>query len=172
LITYSCIRKKQGDTQFYETDIVYTDNFSPNDWENPVLRKQIVGGDKDIGVFVKDDTIDPSVRNISITIEKFFATLKSQKTSKNDDIKSLLTLSSYNSYLLRYQELTFDKDYKLRVAMSENREGNPFWVNFKIIFKDKSLIGKIELLQENDDYKISDFDEYFFNDLKKYIIEE
>ena len=51
-------QKKQGDTQFYETDIVYTDNFSPNDWENPVLRKQIVGGDKDIGVFVKDDTID------------------------------------------------------------------------------------------------------------------
>jgi len=166
--SFTCIKKNQGETQNFETDIVYSDSFSPNDWENPAIRRQLVGGDKDIGVFISSDTLDPKIRNISLSIEKFFNALRNQK---KDDIKNLLTLSAYNSYLLRYQDLTFDIKFDLRTSLPQDMTINPFWVNFKTIFKDKSIVGKIELTQNGDDYKISDFDEYFFNELKKYINE-
>ena len=48
---------------------------------------------------------------------------------------------------------------------------NPFWINFKMIFSDKSIVGRVELTQTGDDYKISDFEENFFNEFKKYINE-
>jgi len=168
VICFSCYKKEGGDTQNYESYIEFTDSFSPQDWENPVIRKQISGGDKDIGAFISKDVLEPKVRNISLIIEKFFNFFKSQK---NEDIKNILTLSAYNSYNLRYADVTFDLKYSVRTASPKDININPFWVDFKMIFTDKSILGRIELTQNGDDYKISDFDEFFFNELKKYINE-
>lgn len=168
ILLISCKKNTQNDNKNYESDVVYTDSFSPPDWEIPTSRRQVKSGDKDIGAFIQPDVLSPNFRNIFLILNKFMTLFKSQK---KEEIKEILTLSAYNSYVLRYSDVSFDINYDMRIGIPEDINQSPLWINFKLIFPDKSLLGKIELTQNGDDYKISDFDEDFFNNLIRYINE-
>jgi hypothetical protein len=164
LVVFSCKKTRtKEEIEAAAREISYTDSFSPQDWENPIARKQIPSGDKDIGNFIKEDTIDMKQRLILNTTKKFIELIRAKN---QNEIAKLMTASIYNSYLLRYSDLTFKSDYDLRVEQPKDLSSNKIWIMFKAKFKNKSLIGKIEFEFTNDTCKVSDFEEPFFNDLR------
>ncbi|OHD14062.1 MAG: hypothetical protein A2086_12055 [Spirochaetes bacterium GWD1_27_9] len=169
LLTLSCNKKNTEENKIVNADETYTDSFSPNDWENPVERKFIQSGDKDIGGFISKDIADPKLRSILITVEKLFESLK--KDDK-DNIKIIFTPSAYNSYILRYKNLKIRGNYVIRVELPRDLNQPMFWVSVKLIFQEKSLIGKLELELQNEEYKITDFENQIFNDLNDFFKEE
>lgn len=186
-IFLSC--KKKEETEYKDTsgEIVYTDSFSPEEWENPINRQKVEAIDKDIGKFINEDIMDPNLRRILLVIQAFF---KNVNENNINEIKKILTPSAYNSYTLRFPQVKFLKEYKLRIAYPENFQNqvqsanasvssistqqkssastlliDHQWVKFKILFPTKSVISKFEIEFNNDDTLISDFDNQFFIDI-------
>ena len=189
---FSCKKRDENEYKDVYGEIIYTDSFSPIQWENPLSRNNIQEVDMDIGKFIKQDVMDPKLRRILKLVENYVYYIK-QKDS--DKIKSILTPSAFNSFSLRIPDINFDKKYKVRVAYpeslypakteepkeeSENEsevksseesyqtDKNHIWVDFKISFKTSSIISKLEIETSNpNNYIISDFENQFFEDLEK-----
>lgn len=119
------------------------------------MRKKIDIGDKDIGQYLADDITDPRLREILFLVKKF---IEGIKNTNIELLKDILSPSAYNSYILRFLEKKFKKDYTLRVAYSDEYSQNNFTVKYKILFKEKSIIGTIEIDWIKDTPLISDFD--------------
>jgi|GEM_PF-1346827 len=191
LILISCFKKDEDEYKDVYGEIIYTDSFSPIQWENPLSRNKIEEVDVDIGKFIKQDVMDPKLRKILKITENFISYIKSKDMEK---VESILTPSAYNSFTLRFPEINFNKSYTIRVAYPEalyktteieteenpedenpenlqentNSEENIIWIDFKIIFQTSSIISKLEIDTSNsDEYKISDFENQFFDDLKE-----
>ncbi len=119
------------------------------------MRKKIDAGDKDIGQYLEADITDPRLRQVLYIIQRFVDGIKNGNI---DVLKEILSPSAYNSYILRFSEKQFKEDYILRVAYSEKYSENIFEVKYKILFKNKSIIGTVELDFTKDSPIISDFD--------------
>lgn len=163
-LALNCFSK--GEKEFADIDdsFVYSDSFSPIDWENPLTRKNIDSGDKDIGIFISEDIIDPKIRILRSTIIDFFNILKSDDRS---DLDNLLTKSALNSFNLRYADIKITEDFQIRVGMPEDYSQNSLWIDYKMILPNNSLIGKIFLEYNGDECKIGDFENKFFAELKE-----
>ena len=95
IIIFSCKKEREDEVDLFG-EIIYTDSFSPNAWESPIAREKIEAIDKDIGMIIDNETIDPRLRNIVNLIENFVL----YSTKRNfDKIKNILTSSAYNSFL-------------------------------------------------------------------------
>ncbi|MBR3731731.1 MAG: hypothetical protein IKQ61_13260 [Spirochaetales bacterium] len=164
-LLFGC-KKKEEERTFNEVndDIVYTDSFSPPDWERPVARRHVKSGDNQIGPFIADDVIDPRLRAIMKTISDF---VKVNTTEDKDTLSSILTPAAYNSFVLRNADILIDEPYTLRVQLPDNARLRVFWLKFKIMFETTSLIGQVELnIDDNNKCLISDFDNQVFNQMK------
>lgn len=157
--------KKEDEAEYTDVfgDIIYTDSFSPKEWENPVARKKINAVDKDIGKFINKDVTEPKLRTILKLIESFIENIR---TKNHNLIQKSLTPSAFNSFALRIPDITFEKNYDLRVAYPENIDQKRFWIEFKILFLTKSIITKIQFEHRDNQYFISDFENKFFDDLE------
>ena len=144
-------------------EIIYTDSFSPKAWENPIKREKIEAIDKDIGKIIEKDTIDPRLRKIVNLVENFILYSFEKKFNK---IENILTPSAYNSFILRFPDVKINKKYFIRVAYPEQIEKERFWIQFKILFTVESIVSKIEIEKSGGSYKITDFENKFFNDIK------
>jgi hypothetical protein len=162
-LALSCKKNTVQQNNTVEGEEVYSDSFNPPDWESPVSRRNIKSGDKDIGIFIKKDVVDPKNRNILLTVEQFVLNVKSNNAK---ELEKLMVPSAYHSFILRYPDISFKENYILRVEQPSDLMKNPVWIQFKVIFTEKSLIGKLELEFTEDKCKISDFDDDFFKNLK------
>ncbi len=160
---FSCKKTREEETDVFG-DVVYTDSFSPKEWENPISRVKIEALDKDIGKIIEKDAIDPRLRNIVNIIENFI--LYSGRKDFNK-IKEILTSSAYNSYILRYPDVIINKKYFIRIAYPEQIDNSQYWLQYKIIFPVKTIISKIEIENNGRILKISDFDEKLFKDFEE-----
>jgi hypothetical protein len=163
IIFSSC--KKQEETEYKDIygDVVYTDSFSPPDWENPSGRIKIEAEDKDLGKFIPKDVMEPDLRKIVQLVEGFMLKIRN---NENDELKLVLTPSAYNSFILRYPDIKFDKDYEIRIGYPKDMEQEKFWVEFKLLFPHNSMRSKFQLESFKDYYVISDFDSKFFTDIE------
>ena len=180
IFIFSCKKKDEEEYKDIFGEIIYTDSFSPDEWEHPAARKRIEAVDKDIGKFIKQDIMEPKLRKILKVIEKLIDNIQKNEIKK---IQNLLTPSAYNSFTLRFPKITFEEDYILRVAYPEFMNGqstqksggnktkntgqNKFWVQFKLLFPTSSLLGKVEIEFFGDDCKITDFENQFFTDINE-----
>lgn len=168
LIIFSCKKtEEEGSDVFGE--IVYTDSFSPKEWENPVARAKIEALDKDIGKIIEKDSIDPRLRNIVSIIENFI--LYSSRRDFNR-VKDILTSSAYNSYVLRYPDVTINKKYSIRIAYPDQIDASQFWLQYKIIFPTYTIISRIEIENNGRNLKISDIDEKFFKNIEELFLKK
>lgn len=119
------------------------------------MRKKIEYGDKDIGHYLEKDITEPRLREILIIVEKFIDSLK---RANIDILKSILSPSAYNSYMLRFSDKTFNLSYELRIAYPDDYTKDIIIVKYKILLKDKSIIGSLELTLNGNNLIISDFD--------------
>lgn len=177
LTLFSC--KKEAEQEFQDVygDIIYTDSFSPEEWENPGVRKKIEALDKDIGKFIKSDIVDPNLRKTLKLIEKFINLIHRRKFS---EIEQICTPSAYNSFNLRFPDVILDATYDLRVAypgesiqprnqpeeQTTTRKWDK-WIKFKILYANKTLLSSVEVDRSAETYIISDFDNKFFNDIDR-----
>jgi hypothetical protein len=165
LILFSCKIKKEADQTNQNNDEEYTDSFSPPDWENPLSRKAVQSGDKDIGIFIKKDTADPKTRNIMLITEQFIENIKTNNTAS---LEKILIPSAYHSFILRYPDLSFKENYTLRIEQPSDTSSTLLWVQLKVVFPDKTFVGKIQIDTSGDKFKISDFEDDIFKSLKDY----
>lgn len=158
--------EEAGDINEYSEDIVYSDSFSPLDWEHPVARRVVASRDKDIGLFIKDDIADPNLRKILVLVNDFFSRFTAGET---EQLEELFTDSAYNSFKLRVTDININKSYKLRVEQPsiEVIATGQFWIHFKLLTDVESLVGSFELITIDDEYKISDFENTFFDKVKE-----
>lgn len=165
-LAINCFNK--GEKEFADIDdaFIYSDSFSPIDWENPLTRKNIDSGDKDIGIFISEDIIDPKIRILRSTVIDFFNILKSDNRS---NLENILTKSALNSFNLRYADIKIDEDFQIRVGMPEDYSQNALWIDYKMMLSNKSLIGRIFLEYNDSECKIGDFENKFFAELKESI---
>jgi len=154
-LCFSCQKEDEKEFTELNENIVFTDSFSPSDWENPTMRKKIEYGDKDIGAYIEKDVTDPRLRQIITLIEKFAESIKNTNV---DELKSILSPSAYNSYMLRFSDKSFKEDYILRVAYPDDYLKEVFIVKYKILLKEKSIIGSIEIDFSQKEPIISDFE--------------
>ncbi len=164
-LLFSC-KKKEEERIYNEIndDVVYTDTFSPPEWERPASRRHVKSGDNQIGTFIADDVIDPRLRAIMNTITKF---VEANTMEDKEQLAEILNPASYNSFILRNSDILIDEEYTLRIQMPNNPKASSFWLKFKIIFDTISLIGQAELsIDENNKCIITDFDNQVFNQLK------
>ena len=159
--------KKQEEERLYNEsndDIVYTDSFSPPDWERPASRRHVKSGDNQIGTFIADDVIDPRLRAIMKTISDF---IKVNTMEDKDSLSAILMPAAYNSFILRNSDILIDEKYTLRIQLPDNPRLKTFWLKYKVIFETTSLIGQVELnIDDNNVCLISDFDNQIFNQMK------
>jgi len=146
-----------------EGDVIFTDSFSPPDWENPVMRKRIITGDRDIGEFIQPDVIEPKLRKLDARIKLFLNNVRDGKVEKQKD---LLSRSAYNSFKLRYSELIIEDPFTVRVAIPENLKVNKFWVPVKILFPTRSISSKIEVEYTKQIPVITDFENKLLDEIK------
>lgn len=195
LLFSSC--KKNDEKEYKEVygETIYTDSFSPPEWENPISRLRIDAIDKDIGQFIKIDVMEPKLRKILVLIETFIKELKNLNNVDFSNIDPLLTPSALNSFSLRYIGIHISDDYQLRIAYptsennlnnlltaeGENKEqtrdlainldtNNPNkqeWIKFKLIFPQFTIVSSLQIEPFGEDYKISDFESNFFTNLKE-----
>lgn len=166
ILALSCFNKGEKDFADIDESFIYSDSFSPIDWENPLTRKNIDSGDKDIGIFISEDIIDPKIRILRSTIIDFFNILKSDNRT---DLENLLTKSALNSFNLRYADIKIAEDFQIRVGLPEDYSQNALWIDYKMILPNKSLIGKIFLEYNGSECKVGDFENKFFAELKESI---
>lgn len=179
LLGTSCKKKDEHEYKDVYGDIIFTDSFSPMEWENPGIRRKVEAVDKDIGQFIKQDIMDPKLRKIMKLMEKFISYIHEKNVT---GIQNILTPSAFNSYTLRAPEVTFIDEYEVRVAypdsfladdpnkpQSIDAMGSNFWIKFKVLSANKSLYSTVELQQENDEFKISDFENKFFSDILRLV---
>lgn len=177
----SCIKKSET-SQIYSDlsdDIVYTDSFIPNAWEEPLKRRRINPIDKDIGNFIYKDTTEPFLREIYYTINTFFISFKNKNFG---ELENILTTSALNSFKIRASEVELNENYILRIAYPEffskhidaTADQNQiliipdkFWIDFKLLFSNYSIKSSLELRKIGEKFFISDFDTQFFVELKK-----
>jgi hypothetical protein len=164
VFSISCKKSDGPHNNNVNNDETYTDSFTPPDWENPLSRRNIKSGDKDIGVFIKKDVVDPKNRNLLLTVEQF---IQFVKVNNAKEIEKLMLPSAYHSYILRYPDLSFKDDYTIRVEQPADIAKNPLWIQFKVILPEKSFIGKLEIEFTDDKCKIGDFDDDFFKGIKE-----
>jgi len=165
-LIFGCAKKKNTEESESAKDVIFTDSFSPLDWENPINRKQLLSGDKDIGNFIKEDVTDPKLRNTLLIVKNFVNNLKN--TNKTE-FNKIMSLSLYNSFILRYSDISFNENYELRVEHPQDLTQNNIWIKFKVKTKDKTYLGRLYLEYESSNCKISDYDDMFFTELKKSI---
>lgn len=167
LMIFSLGCEKEDEKLYSEIgdDIIFTDSFSPADWENPVARKPVVSGDKDIGVFIDEDVIDPKLRNILSTINSFISIIRTENDSGLDKI---LTPAAFNSFELRNKELVFRDKYQLRIENPTNLYTDVFWIKFKLLFSQKSFVGSVELEFKDEQCLISDFENAVFKEVVEF----
>jgi hypothetical protein len=166
LALFSCKKTPEPEETNVFGEIIYTDSFSPTDWENPVGRLRIESQDKDIGKIIKQDTLDQKYLKVYEVINNFVNNIQ---TKKYDEIQKHLTPAAYNSFNLRLPVIPQDKKFNLRVAYPENVDADKYWVDFKIMFQNRSVIAKIEIEKSGKGYMISDFESKFFTDLSDVI---
>ena len=162
ILLISCKKTPEPEEKDVFGEIIYTDTFSPSDWENPNARIKIEAEDKDIGKFIKENTLDQKYLKVNETIKDFISSIQNKN---NDEIQKLLTSAAYDSFNLRMPVIPPDKKYKLRVAFPENVDADKFWLNFKIMFSNASVVAKIEVEKNGKNYRISDMESKFFTDL-------
>lgn len=175
ILIFACLlgcKKEEEEHIFNEVgeDIVYSDSFSPREWERPSTRRHVISGDSQIGLFISDDVIDPRLRSIITTISNL---IKINKTADKDDLVDYLSPAAYNSFILRNSDLLITEKYTLRIQLPENQTATTYWLKFKILFKKVSFIGRVELtFDRNNKATITDFDNDFFQKLKEYFAEK
>ncbi|HNZ26976.1 MAG TPA: hypothetical protein PLG34_10720 [Spirochaetota bacterium] len=165
-LALTCFNKGEKELADIDDAFVYSDSFSPIDWENPLTRKNIDSGDKDIGVFISEDIIDPKIRILRSTVINFFNILKSDDRS---DMENILTKSALNSFNLRYADIKIAEEFQIRVGMPEDYSQDSLWIDYKMMLPNRSIIGKIFLEYDGDECKIGDFENKFFAELKEAI---
>jgi hypothetical protein len=162
-----CKKEEENIYNEISEDIVYTDSFSPREWERPSNRKHVTSGDNQIGAFINEDVIDPRLRSILKIVSDFF---KYNKSEDKEPLESILSPAAYNSFVLRHSNLLIDEKYTLRIQLPTKQTGNSQWIQFKILFNEISLIGQMELnFDDKDQCTITDFDNSFFERLKRYL---
>lgn len=156
----SCFEEEAKDTIEFTEDIVYTDSLSPPAWEKPLDRPALISGDKDIGIFIKDDVLDPRYRKLLNLITKF---IEYSSVNNIKELQTILTAPAFNSFKLRFNDIYFKTNYTLRVKQPDNITQSNFWIEYKILYTDKSYIGSVEVEISGEEYLISDFEIDFFN---------
>lgn len=167
LLIISCKKDKvENEDKDVFGENIYTDSFSPKEWENPASRIKIEAIDKDIGKFISQEAIDPKLRSINKTVSNFIYFIQ---INNLEGIKNILTQSAFNSFNLRLSKsLKMDNYYSIRIGLPDEKEDqNQFWVSFKLLLKTKSLISKIELTKIEGVYYINDFENKFFSTLNE-----
>jgi hypothetical protein len=155
----SCKQEEEIEYTDIKGEIVYTDSFSPPEWESPVNRKNIRFGDMDIGLIIADDVMDPRQRTLLTTVTNFITRIQEGRVG---DVKTLLTAASYNSFSLRYADIEFDDEFELRIGLPPAIEDKVYWVDFKLLFETRSLTGRVQVTWNRDRCVISDFEDDFF----------
>ena len=145
-LLFSC-KKKEEERLYNESndDIVYTDSFSPPEWERPVSRRHVKSGDNQIGTFIADDVIDPRLRAIMKTISDF---VKINTMEDKESLATILTPAAYNSFVLRNSDILINDPYTLRIQLPDNPKIKTFWLSKLFItlyksFKDPFFISII-----------------------------
>ncbi len=164
ILLFSCKSKFNNESTEEKAplDEEHTDSFSPKSWETPINRKYVNFGDSDIGEVVQKSSIEPKLHNIYSTTERFFYLVSN---SKLDELKSILIPSAYNSFILRFNGISFIDPYELRIAKPKNIEDNTFSLKIKLIFEEKNIIGTIGYQFDDDKCFIYDFDDKLFYDI-------
>jgi hypothetical protein len=190
---FSCKKKEEQEYTDQAGEAVYTDTFSPPEWENPASRNKLKAEDKDIGRIIEDDIMDPRLRKIMKLIEGF---IKNIRLRNLDEIEKILTSSAFNTFNLRFPEINLPDNYNLRIAypgfvneipetnssgdnkapvpsvvintplITQNNSADKIFVEFKLIYQTVSIISKLEVEMVGEDYKISDFENKFFDEIK------
>ena len=161
ILFLSCV-DEAGELAEFDEDIIFTDSFSPADWEQPISRKSLKSGDKDIGLFLREDVMDPLRRQILTLSDSFFENLSQNKI---DSLEELFTPSAYNSFKLRVPEMAFENDYIIRVTPPEDTGDGFYRIKCKLLFPGRSFIADFELTRVEENFRISDFDNDFFDEL-------
>ncbi len=86
--------------------------------------------------------------------------------------ESLMNSTSSESDIDNEEKIIIDRK-KLHKKKTDDKktitlnvlENEPFWIQFKLLFLANSFIGKLQLVMNKGEYKISDFDNQFFNEL-------
>lgn len=158
---FSCERKIKGDADATDfDDLVYTDSFSPAGFEAPLSRKVIKMQDVDIGFLIDSDSGNPVRRSLYAVVDNFFKSISSGK-----DIEDYFLPSAYNSFYIRYGKPQLSKRYSLRVGVPDNETSDILWISYKLITQGKSYIGKLQLVKNDGNHIISDFEYSGLDDL-------
>lgn len=164
IILFSCKKKEVEEYRNVFGDIVYTDSFSPPEWENPTMRKRYQFGDKDIGPIISPDILEPNKRKIYLLIKRFIDDVKKNDLKK---IKGLLTASAYNSFVIRYSDFSLEEEFEsIRVGLPPLNVDKEFEIKVKVLFLNKSVVGKFGIIKKADSFLINDFDDSFFNKIR------
>jgi hypothetical protein len=97
--------------------------------------------------------------------EQFIENIKTNNTAS---LEKILIPSAYHSFILRYPDLSFKENYTLRIEQPPDTTSTLLWVLFKVVFPDKTFVGKIQIDTSGDKFKISDFEDDIFKSLKDY----
>lgn len=160
LIHSGCSRKIEGsDSPVFFGDVIFTDSFSPSAYEFPLSRKVIIAEDTDIGIIIPEDTADPRTRGIYSLVNNFFEQLYAGK-----NLSLFFSNAVFNSYRLRYNNLKPSGTYKLRVSRPDDTASS-FRIKYKLMMKDKNIIGEFELTAKDDSYIITDFEYRPFDEI-------
>jgi len=162
LILTSCSKiKKPIENNLSTADIIYTDSFSPENYEYPLSRKYIQPEDTDIGKFINPDSINQIHREIYILINNLLSTLVNGRINRQ-----LFTDNSYNNFFLRYRGMKLTNFNSFRVSEPDETV-QEWWIQIKIFTKNKNYIGKIQIIKINETYLINDFTNEIFDLLMK-----
>lgn len=146
-------------------EIIFTDNFLPTQWDHPMSRKKVVAQDKDIGIFIDKDTFVPEQRKILRLMNEFIGKIS---TGRINECQSLFTRAAFNSFQIRNEGIRFSKNYTIRVSVPPSGNTDRFWLKLKIIFDERSFFGDIEVLKDNEEYVINEFDNELFENIRGY----
>jgi len=170
-LIFSCKKNEEEEKEVEQSfqEVIYTDSFSPADWENPGARIKIDFEDKDIKKIIKPGSGNQVYDKIYQLLEKFFTGLKNKN---NQEIQKVMTQAAYNSYLLRIPNIPFEKKYTLRVAVPESMETDKFWVPFKLLFSNKAIISRIEIEKSGSSFIITDIEGKFYIELEEILTDK
>ncbi len=140
----------------------FSDTFYSTDWDKPQSRKRVESGDTHIGRFITDEMIDPKIKSIEALIIDLLDAIKLKDSSK---MSSIMIPSAYNSFKLRYPNLTFGSYTMLRVALPDMANSGEIPVKFKVFFDNEYKIGEVYVDISLETPKISGFEQDFFKSL-------
>ena len=162
---FSCKSKFNNNGEDLTTlDLIHTDSFSPKNWETPINRKYINFGDYDIGELLQKSVIDPKLHAVYNTTERFFQIVSN---SKLDDLKEIMITPAYNSFILRFNGISFIDVYELRIEKPKSIDDSEFKLRIKLIFEEKNVIGRIGYGFNDEQCMIFDFEDKLFYDIIK-----